>query len=508
MKLSDLKIFLLKKVFNMHRIFFLLIILLAITTYPAYTEEPEIGYFALYFNGSRCGYAVESRSIDGDKVINKETIYLELKRMGTPIEMEISETSIETESGGPLGFRLEQKMAMMDMTISGIISPDGTMKIETQNAGNTQTMERIYPEGAIMSEGLSLLIREHGLEPGTSYSADVFSPSALQVLDMTFYVGDKTNVDLLGRVLELTEIKMEYTVSGSGKISSTYFLDEEYNVQKMILPMAGMDIVMVSCTEKFARSNLEAAELVGGMIIKSPVEISNPEKAKEILYTVVPKEPETVLHFPATDIQSVESLDSGNVIVAVRPLEGDSNAMFPYKGRDPEILKSLKSTPYIQSDHPEIIKLAASCVKDMNYALDAALAIEKFVGNHIVKKDLSIGYASALEVARSRQGDCTEHALLTAALCRAAGIPSRVVVGVTYLNNFLGTMNCFGGHEWTEVFIGSEWIGLDAAFSEPGKRGFDAGHIALATGNGEPGDFFNLAVILGLFEIEEVKIIN
>jgi len=43
---------------------------------------------------------------------------------------------------------------------------------------------------------------------------------------------------------------------------NTYYVDDEYNVQKMIIPMAGMDIVMVACTEKFAKSNLEAAELV------------------------------------------------------------------------------------------------------------------------------------------------------------------------------------------------------------------------------------------------------
>lgn len=506
MKLFDLKKIRPDKILNVQRIFFSLVILLVITAYPAYTGEPEIGYFALYFNGSRCGYTVESRRVDGDKVINKETMHFELKRMGTPIEMEVTESSIETEQGEPLGFRLEQKMAMMDMTVIGSIRPDGTMKIETQNAGNSQTMELIYPEGAVMSEGLLKLIREHGLEPGITYSADVFSPSALQALKTTFYIGDTKNVDLLGRVLELVEIKMDYTAPGSGKISSTYYVDREYNVQKMIIPMLGMDLVCIACTENFAKSDLEAAELVSGMIIESPIEISNPEGAKEIVYTVIPKKPETVLHFPVTDNQQVETLDNGGAVVTVRSLAGDSNAMLPYEGSDVEILKSLKSTPYIQSDHPEIIKLAESCVKDKKYALDAALAIEKFAGNYIEKKDLSVGYATALEVARSRQGDCTEHALLTAALCRAAGIPSRVVVGLVYVNNFLGMTNCFGGHEWAEAFIGNEWIGLDASFSTPGKRGFDAGHIALATGNGEPGDFFNMAVTLGLFEIERVEI--
>ena len=48
--------------------------------------------------------------------------------------------------------------------------------------------------------------------------------------------------------------------------------------------------------------------------------------------------------------------------------------------------------------------------------------LEKFVFGYIDKKSLNVGYASALETARTRQGDCTEHALLLAALGRARGI--------------------------------------------------------------------------------------
>ena len=53
MKLFNLIYIHRKKVLNSQKIFSFLIILLVITAYPAYTGEPEIGYFALYFNGSR-----------------------------------------------------------------------------------------------------------------------------------------------------------------------------------------------------------------------------------------------------------------------------------------------------------------------------------------------------------------------------------------------------------------------------------------------------------------------
>ena len=39
------------------------------------------------------------------------------------------------------------------------------------------------------------------------------------------------------------------------------------------------------------------------------------------------------------------------------------------------------------------------------------------------EKDLSVGFATAADVARTAQGDCTEHAVLLAALLRASDIP-------------------------------------------------------------------------------------
>ena len=64
----------------------------------------------------------------------------------------------------------------------------------------------------------------------------------------------------------------------------------------------------------------------------------------------------------------------------------------------------------------------------------------------------------------------------------------------------------FGGHAWNQAYIGGKWIGLDAAFRGAGRGGYDAGHIALAAGNGDPGDFFSLVTTMGQFEFEKVEV--
>jgi len=78
---------------------------------------------------------------------------------------------------------------------------------------------------------------------------------------------------------------------------------------------------------------------------------------------------------------------------------------------------------FLQSDNKQIIKLARRAIGGTKDAAGAVKKIEAFVGDYIENKSLSVGYASAVEVAASRQGDCTEHAVLVAAMCRAVGIP-------------------------------------------------------------------------------------
>lgn len=490
----------------MWKLFGSIICLLSIVVTSGWAQEVETEYFALYFNGDRCGYGIEKRQVEDNRVISSDIMYLEMKRMGTIIKLTTKETTFETLAGKPIGFLVEQGMATMKMSIKGTIGPDNTMEIMTENAGNVQKSKVPYPEGAVMTEGLLLINKKHGLEPGTSYSAKAFVPSALQALKMTFNVGQTEEIDLLGRVVELTEITGNYNLPGAGDISYRAYVDQDYKAQKMIIPVAGMEIEMVACSEAFAKSEVQAAEMIAAMLLKSPETIPDIKNVKAITYTLSPKNPDTQLHIPVTDNQQVEILANNKIRLTITPVQGDPHAEFPYRGGDPAIMNALDSTTYLQASHPEIVALARQVVSGKKYALEGAKAIEAFVADYINNKDLSVGYASALEVVKSRQGDCTEHAVLTAALCRAVGVPAQVVMGVAYVDDFLGTMSCFGGHAWTQVYIGNKWIGLDATFRSTGRGGYDAGHISLAVGNGEPVDFFNLLGSLGLFTIESIEI--
>jgi len=198
----------------------------------------------------------------------------------------------------------------------------------------------------------------------------------------------------------------------------------------------------------------------------------------------------------------VQQLADGKVIVTVEPVAVAERATFPYKGKDMTVLEATKPTRFLESDRKQIIDLAHRAVNGTKDAVEAVKRIEAFVAKYVEDRSLSVGYASAAEVAASKQGDCSEFAVLTAALCRAVGIPAQVVVGVAYVDDFAGHQG-FGGHAWTRAYVGTKWVGLDASFKSAGRGGYDAGHIALAAGNGEPGDLLNLATTLGQFKIDK-----
>jgi Transglutaminase-like superfamily len=90
-----------------------------------------------------------------------------------------------------------------------------------------------------------------------------------------------------------------------------------------------------------------------------------------------------------------------------------------------------------------------------------------------MRVDNIVPMASARVVARDLRGDCRHYALLTAALCRAQGIPSRTAIGLLYVDR---PKPALGFHMWTEVWIDGRWLGLDATL---GLGHIGAGHVKI-----------------------------
>ena len=468
-------------------------------------SESETEYLAVFMEGKKAGYARNDRVVSDGRVITTTEVSLTISRAGIPLSVNITTESVETTEGKPISFKSVQDLGLMKMELSGKMRPDGKVALVSNSVGSEQKSVIDWPRGALMAEGLRLLEKSKGLKEGTEYSYTLFDPSMGAAFGGSTVVGTTRPVDLLGRVVNLTELTNTISMPGMGEISSKSYIDDNFKMQKDVMSVMGIDIEMVACPKEFALGKNDVVELIGKMFIDSPVALKNLESAESVTYHLAPLA-DAKMTIPPNDNQKVRKDADGKVVLTVKPIAAPAGVKFPYKGNDKAALEALKPTQFVQSDHEEIIELARRAVGGTKDAAEAVDKIEAFVSEYVADKNLSVGYASAVEVARSKQGDCTEHAVLTAALCRAAGIPAQVVTGLAYVGQWRNLKTGFGGHAWNQAYVGGKWIGLDAAFRGAGRGGYDAGHIALAAGNGDPGDFFSLVTTMGQFEFEKVEV--
>ena len=461
----------------------------------------EENYFAVIMEGHKVGHAITSRKVKGDKVYTSEEMMMTLSRFGAEMVAETTETCIETLDGKPLGFETKMSANGSDSGSKGTIAEDGKMEVFVYAGGLANTMPMEYPEGALMAEGVRLLQLERGLKDGDSFSVDCFVPSMLKVSQSSVQTFGKEEVDLFGRVVTATKQIVTMNIEGQ-IIPMTEYVGDDMEVYKSTSAAMGMSVELIACDKFFAMSDNDIYDLLDQTLVQCPASLPDRDTLKSVTYYLKPA-PDKNVDIPADDNQSVTEKDS-NILVTVKPVVGIGKTLLKYdgekySGNDEKILEASIPSQYVQSDDKAIIKLAKEAIGDTTYEIIAAKNIESFVGEYITEKSMSVGYATAVEVAKSKQGDCSEHAVLTAALCRAVGIPARVAVGLVYVESVGEKTDVLGGHAWTEAYIDGRWIGLDAT------RGYGPGHIKLAAGKGDPTDYMQMIGSFGNFTISKVE---
>ena len=157
----------------------------------------------------------------------------------------------------------------------------------------------------------------------------------------------------------------------------------------------------------------------------------------------------------------------------------------------------------INSADERVVALARQAVGTATDPWEKSTRIVHWVARNLRDKNFATGFASASEVARSLSGDCTEHGVLVAAMCRAQGVPARVAIGLVYADNLGG----FGYHLWNEVYVNQRWVAVDAAFDQ---ESVDAVHLKLSDASLDgvaPFEMFLPIVrVLGKMTVEPLEI--
>lgn len=452
-------------------------------------------WMSVLLDGRKIGHLHMMRAIRDGSVITTQKMEVELDRAGAKVSLATGETDAETKDGEPLAFTSRTAISGIASTVQGTRRSDGRFDVVSEVGGAKTTRVMDWPRGALLAEGQRLAELRAGLDPGTRFSQLAFQVDSLDAVAIDSTVGPRERMDLPdGGSALLSRVDQIIHLPGASTRSQSW-VDAEGDVRKTTLALMGFDLTMLACSRACATAPNQGADILVHALTPAPAAISPRELRDGLILTVSARSGSESLRFAQTGEQRVRTTADG-VELRIAPI-GDTAAN---TNEAPPTPADSQATDWLQSDAPEIRKLAREGAGDANTPAAQMLALQEFVRHFIRNKDLSVGYASALEVAKHPEGDCTEHAVLLAALGRALGIPTRVVDGLAYTDRYAGMDHVFVPHAWAQAWVDGHWQSFDAALP-----GFDAGHIALSAGDGDPWRFFAGMDTLGRMRIDRIE---
>lgn len=353
-----------------------------------------------------------------------------------------------------------------DMVSLAIDIRDGAAFAVRKTAYDQNTMKVDLPASVRFDNGDDLL-------PAWDFSAkgdlsfENFNTSALTV--------ERVVMRLLSSDAATGERRLERSAYRDGALRSIseFTINVRGEVVETAMDMFGARMVMRPITEAEAATPATSASFVASVMVKSPHRISSHAAQGHIRYVFGFTEGRA-FDLPQTHEQKVMR-DGEKVIVDIC---GDCG---PGLSTDLQFLGAgLKPTMWLQSGSDRLREIAVFALEEVLSDRKKMEILSARARRIMVTRDFT-GHYSALEAAERGAGDCTEDAVLLAALARAAGIPAYVATGLVYSRErYHGVSNAFMPHNWTLAYVDGEWASFDISLEE-----FDATHIALSVNEGE-----------------------
>jgi hypothetical protein len=327
------------------------------------------------------------------------------------------------------------------------------------------------------------LQEKKGYAPGTEYELAAYIPVMVtnRPVGVKVRVEGPEEIEVGGSRRSVIRMTQEFMMPGmpAGMVATAWVDERSHLPLKTSVPMMGMTMEMVAATREVATADFEAPEAFMNTLVRAnrSIDVDGSRRIKMRLSLdgagpAMPALPETGMQTLSRSTEQsvvleVARQDHAALSKATPATKIDRRAMAEY----------LQPNIYIDSDDPVVSRMADQASADAKGPYQVADRLREHVSERIEDKNLNIGFGSASEVARNLSGDCSEHAVLLAALGRAKGIPSRVVCGLVYVPWFEGADNVFGFHMWTQFFIAGQWVDFDAAQRE---SDCNPTHIALS----------------------------
>jgi transglutaminase-like putative cysteine protease len=449
-------------------------------------------WFSVHLDGRKIGHMHSLRTVGADaRVVSEQSLSLTVQRQGEVLTISTRERTWESVDGAALAFESRVDTDGSSARVYGDIRDGERIELQTEQHGVTQKQVLPWPKGALLTEGQRLAALRAGLAPGTHYRLLGYDPGSLQAITLETRVGALENVDIHGRTEQLSVVDQRMSLGDTLTQTRSWVDPATQALRRMRLPAIGLVLEMLACDRRCALAPVQPTDILASTVIAAPKPLSTRELRHPLRYELRLRAVagDALARVPGQRFGA--ALDGAAPWLVVDP-RGDA--------RQPPQAEDLSSNRWLQADASEVITLARQAARGARGEAAQVAQLERFVRGYISTKSLRVGYASAREIIVGREGDCTEHAVLLAALTRALGIPARVATGVAYAQRFAGREHVFVPHAWVMAWVDGEWRGFDAALPR-----FDAGHIAFAVGDGDPFRFYGGIELLGSVDIVTVE---
>jgi hypothetical protein len=334
----------------------------------------------------------------------------------------------------------------------------------TESAGSSRSLDiplkdKPYHFGSIINA-----VAATDLKPGDRYVFNIFDPASMEQVDVIVEVMGQEIINSSGADQLATKVSLNFK-----DVSQLAWIGKEGDVVK---EKGLLGISLVKTDRKDALDGLaveSVQDLTKAVSVASNILLENVE-ALQVLKIKIHGVPTQNLQ-----LQGGRQTFKGQVLTVEKETLTDLAPELPSQNLPALENFFLKPSPFIQSDHQKIRDLASEILGgDDGPPLTRARKLVDWVHTHIEKRPV-LSLPDALSTLENRVGDCNEHAVLLAALARAAGIPTRLEAGLVYLKGR------FYYHAWNLMYLG-QWVTADSVF---GQLPADVSHLRLVTGSSE-----------------------
>jgi transglutaminase-like putative cysteine protease len=419
----------------------------------------------VYYRGEKIGFTVSQVQATDDGFELQEDGRLQFTLLGAITPAIIRTTARVDRSFALQSFDFSLDPGTGPMSISGRVRGLRLdLSVGSGTGKRTEVRQLKEPPALMLSVGRRLA--SEGLTPGTTRQWTVFDPATLQNAPVTIEIGEREIVNA-GQSRPIPAFKVQMTFSGlrtAAWVTDTGEIVREESPMGLITVLETQEQAMaLAVSNRMQADMLETAAIVPAM--RRGHQIVEPRDVVRLKLRL------TGAELVGDDVQGVGQMVDGDIIELsdARQLEAGP--------ADRDLERYLKPEPFIESDAPEIRAEAEKMVAGVTGTRARAERLVREVNSYVEKRP-TVSLPSALEVLRTRVGDCNEHTALFVAMARSLGIPARVSVGLAYVRG------AFYYHAWPEVYIDEGqgrglWLPVDPTFNQFPA---DATHLRLARG--------------------------